>query len=630
MRWLVVVVALAGCRQVLGIPGEGQLDENASRVVVTVVASGVDGASDTVGIELARSDGSSERVMLTTDGSQPLEMSDGLGYTITVPDICTIENASGMIMAGSPPQVANVACDGLAALASPGFSAPVTLAFASSGSAFDVRGSFLVQETWLTPTPMTIDGSLVVEVGGAPQPGMTGTWGPIPFVANASLAMTSRVPPFVRRYMFSLIDAVPAPFGYGKPATPVAASRFGFALAAEQDLLVVGAPGPADESAPGRAYVFRRTGTTWTEEAVLQAPSPINGDNFGASVAVRVERVAAGTTESIVVGAPRAGSVPGSAYVFVRDGSATWTSVAVTSPSGDGQGLGAAVAFDVDHILVGAPRTNSSAGAVYRYNLDGTAPQTFGAGLDAGDQFGASIAAQNGTVVIGAPGEASSGSSPTDNSYLGAGAAYVYTGGLGSTPTYLKPMTPAPAAGDAFGAALATNGDIVVVGAPYQDSSSPASTGIDPTGLVTGAAPQSGAVYMWRRNASVWTPVHTLKAPNTGTGDGFGSSLSLVGTVLAIGAPFEDSSSLELATANELRRDAGAVYAYRLMLDDVTATPTYIKATTPGVDDAFGSEATLTLESLVVGAPYDNSAASGWNGTAGDVAADTGAITTYR
>lgn len=622
MRWLALFVALAGCRQVLGIPGEGQLD--VAGVDIVVAASGVDGASGgAVGIELSRSDGSSERMVLTTDGSHTLEMSDGLGYTITAPpDICTIENASGTITRGLPPLEVNLTCDGVAAIVSPRFSAPVSLGFVSSGSTFAMHGSFLVQQTDLTPTPKTLGGSLVVEVGGAMQTGMNGTWGPIPFVDGTSIDVTSSYPPFVRRYTFTINDAVPARFGYGKAAAPLAGSRFGSAVAADQRLLVVGAPGPADESGLGRAYVFRRTGTTWIEEAVLTAPAPANGDNFGASVALRGER--------IVVGAPRAGSVAGSAYVFVRGVAGSWTGVAVTSPSGDGHGFGSAIAFDVDHILVGAPRTSSSAGIVYRYNLDGTAPQTFGMGLDAGDQFGASIAAQNGTVVIGAPGEASSGSSPTDNAYLGAGAAYVYTGGLGSTPTYLKPTTPGPAAGDAFGSALATNGDIVVIGSPYQDSSSPISTGIDPIGMVTGGAPQSGAVYMWRRNASTWIPMHTLKAPNTGTGDGFGSSLSFLGKVLAIGAPFEDSSSLSLATANELRRDAGAVYAYRLIEDDITGTPAYIKAASPGVDDAFGSAACLSLESLVVGAPYDSSAASGWNGTGGDMSADTGAITTYR
>jgi trimeric autotransporter adhesin len=622
MRRFVLVAALVGCRQVLGIPGEGQLDDTIPGFDVTVVASGVVGASATVGIDLVRSDRSSEHVDLIADGSRTFEVADGLGYTITGPSICALENASGTIVGGPAPLDVNVTCDGIAALETPGFSAPLSLAFASSGSAFAMQGSFLVQETGLTPIPRSVGASLVVQLDGAIQTGTNGTWRPMPFTAGASIAVTSSYPPFVRPYTFTMTDAVPASFGYGKPAAPRAGSRFGSALAADRDLLVVGAPGPADQSAPGRAYVFRRTGTTWVEEAVLQAPSPMNGDNFGASVAVRDER--------IVVGAPRAGSVAGSAYVFVPAAAATWAGVAVTPPAGDGYGLGAAVAFDVEHILVGAPRANSSTGAVYQYSLDGTSPQNFGVGLDAGDQFGASIAAQNGAVVIGAPGEASSGSSPADNSYVGAGAAYVYTGGLGTTPAYLKAPTPAPAAGDAFGLATATNGDIVVVGAPYQDSSSPVSTGIDPIGMITGGAPQSGAVYMWRRNGSVWTALHTVKAPNTGAGDGFGSSLSFVRNVLAIGAPFEDSGSSELSAANELRRDAGAVYAYRLILGDVTATPTYIKAATPGVDDAFGSAASLSLESLVVGSPYDNSAASGWNGTGGDVGADTGAIATYR
>jgi hypothetical protein len=368
--------------------------------------------------------------------------------------------------------------------------------------------------------------------------------------------------------------------------------------------------------------VFRRTGTKWVEEAILQAPSPSDGDNFGSSVAIRGTRA--------VVGSPRAGNVAGNAYVFVRSETGTWTGSAVTPPPGDRYGLGFAVAIGADHILVGAPYTNSAAGAVYHFALDGTNPQTFGTGLDAGDRFGASIATRAGTTVIGAPGEASSGSSPSDNSYPGAGAAYIYTGGLGSTPTYVKPAIPAPAAGDEFGTAVATNGNIVVVGAPFQDSSSPLSNGISPNGLVSNGAPQSGAAYMWRSESSVWTFKHTLKAPNTSAGDGFGSSLALLSNVLAIGAPFEDSGSQTFVASDETTRDAGAVYAYRVLLDDITAMPAYIKATTRGVDDAFGTALDLSLESLAIGAPYDSSSASGWNGTGVDGGADSGAVTAVR
>lgn len=625
MRRLALLVALAGCRQALGIPDEGQLDDGDELPLydVTVVARGVAGASAAIDIDLERSDGTTEHVAVDDDKTLALKVRDGLGYTVGAPSICVVDNASGVIAGGPPALEVTIACDGLAALAAPGFSAPAALAFSSSGDTFTVHGSFLVQETSLSPTPRTPGGSIAVDVDGTVQTGMSGTWGPFAFVDGTTVTVTSSYPPaFERPYQFTFAAAMPAPFGYGKAMAPIGGARFGAALSADRDRLVVGAPGPADASAPGRAYVFRRTGRTWVEEAVLESPSPVDGDNFGASVAIRGERV--------VIGAPRAGDTAGSAYVFVPTSTGGWAGAAVAAPPGDGYGLGSAVAVEVDHILVGAPRTNSEAGAVYRYGLDGSNPQLFGAGTDAGDRYGASIAARNGTVVIGAPGESSSGSAPTDNSYPGAGAAYVYTAGIGSTPTYLKAPVPAPAAGDAFGTAVATDGAVVVVGAPFQDSGSPLATGIDPVGMVTDGAPQSGAAYMWRRVSSTWSFAHTLKAPNTDAGDGFGSSLALVRGVLAIGAPFEDSSVLDQSAADEGRRDAGAVYAYRVIAEDVTAAPAYIKATLPGFDDAFGSAVALSLESLIVGAPYDSSAATGWNGTAGDGAADSGAVSTYR
>lgn len=624
---LALVLAAGGCRQVLGIPGEGTFDDGDERPLfpVSVVATGVDGASAAVGLDVTRTDGASDHVDLTGDGMRMIELPDGVGYAIKPtppPSVCTIENATGTVM-GGPPSAASLVCDGVAALVDPGFTAPVLPSFSSSADTHTLVGSFLVQEIQLTPRTKEVAATVTVALDGLVQTATAGTWGPFAFTAGSTIEITSSYAPFVRPYTFTIsdADAEPAAFGYGKPATPLVGSRFGSAVAADGTLLVVGAPGPADASAPGHAYVFRRTGTHWVEQAVLQAPVPANGDHFGASVALR--------DQLIVIGAPRIGTTAGTAYLFLPTVDDGWSAIEMVPPPGDGLGFGSAIALDGSNIYVGAPRTSSAAGAVYQYDIDGTNPQTFAAGTDAGDQLGASIAVQGGTVVIGAPGEASSTSLSTDNGYPGAGAAYVYTGGLGSSPTYLKATSPAP--GDAFGTAVATNGTLVVVGAPNQDSSAPLSTGIDPPGLVSGGAPQSGAAYMWRHDVSTWTFTHTLKAPNTGSGDGFGSALAFVRNVLAIGAPFEDSGALELSSADESRPDAGAVYAYRITIDaDVTQMPAYIKAATPGVDDAFGSALGLSLASLVVGAPYDSSGATGWNGQGGDYDADAGAVTTFR
>jgi len=80
----------------------------------------------------------------------------------------------------------------------------------------------------------------------------------------------------------------------------------------------------------GSAYVFVRSGTTWNQQAKLTASDGAAQDNFGVSVAV--------TGDIAVVGAYYAdtpgGTEAGSAYVFVRSGT-TWTQQAkLTAPDG--------------------------------------------------------------------------------------------------------------------------------------------------------------------------------------------------------------------------------------------------------------------------------------------------------
>ena len=127
------------------------------------------------------------------------------------------------------------------------------------------------------------------------------------------------------------------------------------------DTIVVGAWLDDDNGTDsGSAYVFTRTGTTWTEQAKLTASDGAADDQFGISVAI------AGDT--IVVGAYRDddnGTDSGSAYVFTRTGT-TWTQQAKLTAS-DGAAddqFGSSVAIAGDTIVVGANHVMSLAQTV--------------------------------------------------------------------------------------------------------------------------------------------------------------------------------------------------------------------------------------------------------------------------
>ena len=88
--------------------------------------------------------------------------------------------------------------------------------------------------------------------------------------------------------------------------------EFGYSVAISDSTVVVGAP----EAGPdGMAYVFVHSGSTWSRQAQLTAADSAATD-FGWSVAI------SGST--VVVGAPGKNVISGAAYVFVRTGN-TWS-----------------------------------------------------------------------------------------------------------------------------------------------------------------------------------------------------------------------------------------------------------------------------------------------------------------
>jgi hypothetical protein len=91
-------------------------------------------------------------------------------------------------------------------------------------------------------------------------------------------------------------------------ADGAAGDQFGLAVALSGSTAVVGAPFKNSET--GAAYVFVRSGTTWSQQAKLTAAHRTANDEFGDSVAL------SGTTA--VAGAPGANANAGAAYVFVK------------------------------------------------------------------------------------------------------------------------------------------------------------------------------------------------------------------------------------------------------------------------------------------------------------------------
>jgi len=309
------------------------------------------------------------------------------------------------------------------------------------------------------------------------------------------------------------------------------------------------------------------------------------------------------------------------------------------SNTDQGDGFGTSVAVSGDLVVVGAPLEDSNATGVDGSQVDNSSDQAGAAyvfvrsgsgwiqqaylkasNTDPVDNFGCSVAAWGDTVVVGACGEDSNGDGgESDNSAGDAGAVYVFTrSGLSWTQqAYLKASN--AESGDNFGYSVAIFENTIVAGALYEDSNT---LGINGDEANNGAA-DSGAAYVFTRSGSSWTQQAYLKASNTEANDWFGYSVAVWndGTLnyILVGAPWEDSDANGVGgnQSDNTAWDAGAAY-YITGSGSSWSQKAYLKAPNSESNDLFGISVGLRVDTAVVGAPSEDSAASGVNGDPND------------
>jgi len=309
--------------------------------------------------------------------------------------------------------------------------------------------------------------------------------------------------------------------------------------------------------------------------------------------------------------------------------------------------FGYSVAISGDTVVVGAHFEDSNAtgvngnqtnhladdsGAAYVFVYDGTSwsQQAYlkASNTEADDHFGSSVSISGNTIAVGALGESSQATGvngvQTDNSAADSGAVYIFTrvGGVWSQQAYLKASN--TEADDQFGCALSIAGDTIAIGAQYEDSSA---TGINGN-QTSNSAVDSGAVYIFSRNAGVWTQQAYLKASNTNLLDYFGRSVSMAGDTVAVGAYGESSNATGVNgnQSNNSAQGAGATYIFTRNVTTWTQQA-YLKASNTESDDQFGYSVAISGDTVAVGAYMEDSNAIGVNGNqTSNSSEDAGAV----
>jgi hypothetical protein len=367
--------------------------------------------------------------------------------------------------------------------------------------------------------------------------------------------------------------------------------------AIREDSSSPGINGPSNEllSASGAAYIFTRTGTTWTQQAFIKASNPGANDWFSFPMALSADgnTLAAGaryedSSGSGVGSAPNEGSVDsGAVYVFSRSGT-TWTEQAFIKSSNNG------------------------------------ANDLFGSGVG--------LSANGNTLVVGAQWEDSSttGINPLPNedaANSGAGYVYTRTGNTWSFQTMLKASN--TGAGDEFSAGrISDDGTLIIAAAAQEDGSG---LGINPAS--NELAVDSGAVYLFRYDGITWRQEAYIKANNTGAADNFGffATVSGDGNTVAVSASGEDSSGLGTGgtTSDEGGMNSGAVYVF-VRTGATWAMRDFIKPPSGGNTYYGFLGMSADGRTLTVGAPYEATGGRGVNAPATGSRGLSGALHIYR
>jgi hypothetical protein len=412
----------------------------------------------------------------------------------------------------------------------------------------------------------------IVAVGGQGETGMVANTGAVTIFARDTGGVNN----------WGLERRIIAPDGAGQDS-------FGLTLVLEGGRLVAGAEGSDSAGvSSGAAYIFERNqggALQWGLVKKLQAPAPGALAFFGHALSLDGDGLLAGESRSDLNGESN-----GRAHLFRRNlgGANQWgleQSFQVTDATSSEGAFGSSVALRGTDCLIGAAEFDNDGAAFFFRQSNGVwrleetilppAPGMTG-------RFGDTVALGSDAAVAGARDEDFAGREA-------AGRVHVFAPvetGSGDWNFHASPAVAAPGAVTLadLGFSVALDGSTLVIGAPNSDDTANTGSG-------------EGAAYVFERNqggADAWQLRRRLLAGSAGVNSGFGSSVSVAGDFIAVGAPTDNTGRGEVYVYS--RNTGGTdVWGELKRLNSPTNTP----------GEEFGYSVSLTKDAawLAVGAP---------------------------
>jgi len=350
---------------------------------------------------------------------------------------------------------------------------------------------------------------------------------------------------------------------------------FGYSVSISGDYAIVGAYGDDDKgSNSGSAYIFKRDGTSWSQQQKLTAPDGAAGDLFGYSVSI--------SGDYAIVGAfydDDKGSNSGSSYIFKRDGTG-WSQQTklLASDGAANDHFGESVSISGDYAIVGAEGDDdkgSNSGSAYIFKRDGTGwsqqQKLTASDGAAGDFFGASVSISGDLAIVGAVWD--------DDKGANSGSAYIFRWDGTSWSQQQKLLPSDGAAEDWFGSSVSISGDLAIVGAESDDDK----------------GSYSGSAYIFRWDGTAWVQQQKLTASDGATYDNFGYSVSISGDLAIVGAHGDDDKGDFSGSAYIFKRN-GTSWSQQQKLT----------ASDGAAGDFFGDSVSISGDYATVGAVWDD------------------------
>ncbi|MHC4444910.1 MAG: hypothetical protein ACYTBZ_10350 [Planctomycetota bacterium] len=352
---------------------------------------------------------------------------------------------------------------------------------------------------------------------------------------------------------------------------------FGDSVSIDGDVALVGASYEDDGGdGSGSVYVYRWNGSIWVEDDKLTASDAEDNDRFGNSVSI--------DGNVALIGSPYdddGGDSSGSAYVFRYNGSSWVQEDKLTaSDAAAGDMFGWSVSISGEVALIGAFRDDNvgdDSGSAYVFRFNGTSwveeKKLTASDTAKYDEFGYSVSIDGNVALIGSPYN-------DHGAHNSPGAAYVFRWD-GASWVETKLTASDAADWDHFGNSVSIDGGAAMIGAP---------------GDGDGYCNDCGAAYAFGWNGSNWVEKDKLTASDGRRNGYFGTTVSLDGDLALIGGDFG------------YRSDWGAGYVFRWFPGSVGSWVEQTKLTGTGITNrsGFGRALSLSGNVALIGALSDD------------------------